>query len=65
MGYLEQIRQELDVISQRIDKSEEYFSNLSDEEIENVEESKQYKVLLDLIDRGNKLYLILNSVSQS
>ena len=65
MGYLEQIRQELDVISQRIDKSEEYFSNLSDEEIENVEESKQYKVLLDLIDRGNILYLILNSVSQS
>jgi hypothetical protein len=65
LGYLEQIRQELDVISQRIDKSEEYFSNLSDEEIENVEKSKQYKVLLDLIDRGNELYLILNSVSQS
>lgn len=64
MGYLEQIRQELDVISQRIDKSEEYFSNLSDEEIENVEESKQYKVLIDLIDKGNILYLILNSVSQ-
>lgn len=61
MGYLEQIRHELDVISQRIDKSDEYFSNLSDEEIEKVEESKQYKVLLDLIDRGNELYLILNS----
>lgn len=62
MEYLEQIRNEFDVISQRIDKSEEYFSKLSDEAIENVEESKQYKALLELINRANELYLILNPV---
>lgn len=60
LEYLEEIRKEFDVISQRIDKSEEYFSKLSDEAIENVEESKQYKALLELINRANELYLILN-----
>lgn len=62
MEYLEQIRQEYNAVVYRIDKSEEYFSNLSDDAIEIVEESKQYKALLELIVKANELYLILNPV---
>jgi len=62
LEYLEQIRQEYNAVVYRIDKSEEYFSNLSDDAIEIVEESKQYKALLELIVKANELYLILNSV---
>ncbi|GEM_PF-4175371 len=62
MEYLEQIRQEYNAVVYRIDNSEEYFSNLSDDAIEIVEESKQYKALLELIVKANELYLILNPV---
>lgn len=62
MEYLEQIRQKYNAVVYRIDKSEEYFSNLSDDAIEIVEESKQYKTLLELIVKANELYLILNPV---
>jgi hypothetical protein len=62
LEYLEQIRQEYNAVVYRIDKSEEYFSNLSDDAIEIVEESKQYKALLELIVKANELYLILNPV---
>ncbi|WP_315166787.1 hypothetical protein [Metaclostridioides mangenotii] len=62
MEYLEQIRQEYNEVVYRIDNSEEYFSNLSDDAIEIVEESKQYKALLELIVKANELYLILNPV---
>ena len=59
---MEQIRQEYNEVVYRIDNSEEYFSNLSDDAIEIVEESKQYKALLELIVKANELYLILNPV---
>ncbi|MBU5308519.1 hypothetical protein KQI18_12100 [Clostridioides mangenotii] len=62
MEYLEQIRQKYNAVVYRIDNSEEYFSNLSDDAIEIVEESKQYKALLELIVKANELYLILNPV---
>jgi hypothetical protein len=62
LEYLEQIRQEYNAVVYRIDKSEEYFSNLSDDAIEIIEESKQYKALLELIVKANELYLILNPV---
>jgi len=62
LEYLEQIRQEYNAVVYRIDNSEEYFSNLSDDAIEIVEESKQYKALLELIVKANELYLILNPV---
>jgi len=60
---LDYVIQEYNAVLLRIDKSDEYFSNLSDEAIENVEESKEYKVLLKLIKRASELYLMLNQVN--
>lgn len=40
----------------RIDKASEYFSRLSDDKLNNVEETKEYKLLGDLIYRANELY---------
>lgn len=44
-------------ILKRIDKVYEYFSKLSYEEISNVEETKAYKLLGQLIYRANELYM--------
>ena len=46
-------------ILSRIDKASEYFSKLSDEELSNIEESKAYKLLGELIYKANELYVEL------
>lgn len=46
-------------ILSRIDKASEYFSKLSDDKLENVEETKEYKLLGQLINRANELFMEL------
>lgn len=46
-------------ISVRIDKASEYFSKLSDDKLEKVEETKEYKLLGQLINRANELLMEL------
>ena len=52
---------EYNMILSRLDKASEYFSKLSDEEISNVEKTKEYKLLGDLIYKANELYMYLKS----
>lgn len=55
--------EEYNHILKRIDKASEYFSKLSDEEISNVEETKAYKLLGQLIYRANELYMELKEAN--
>ena len=54
----DKIREYKHILS-RIDKASEYFSKLSDEELSNIEETKAYKLLGQLIYRANELYVQL------
>lgn len=48
-------------INSRIDKASIYFKNLRDEEIENIEDTKEYQLLVQLIYRANELYTELKT----
>lgn len=50
-------------ILKRIDKAFEYFSKLSDKEIEVIEDTKEYQLLGQLIHRANELYVELREAN--
>lgn len=56
-----EIIKEIEYLEARLLKADEYFNTLSDEEIENIEETKEYAVMKKIIYRLNALYGDLKS----
>lgn len=50
---------EFEVILTRLEKASKYFTELNDEKISKLEESKEWKVYINLVHRANYLYLEL------
>lgn len=52
---------EYKIILSRLDKASEYFSRISDEDLKNVEKTKEYELLVKLVHEANELYMDLKS----
>lgn len=52
--------EEYNHILKRLDKAEEYFKSLDERKLENIESSKAYMKMIELLHRANDLYMELS-----
>lgn len=50
---------EYKIILSRLEKAEKYFKEINNEQIDNIESSKAYLKMVELIYRANELYIEL------